>query len=129
MAESIVNSHLRNRWQAFSAGTEPAGYIHPKALQVLSEIDIHHEGVSKSIDQIKILEFDLVITVCDDAAENCPVWLGRVTRHHISFPDPAKVVGDEEAVLSAFRDVRGAIADQVIKFLSSYLKDGNPRRN
>jgi arsenate reductase len=123
MAEAIVNARLGDHWQAFSAGTEPAGYVHPFALQVLSEIDIHHNGISKSVDQIRNVEFDLVITVCDDAAENCPLWLGKGRRHHISFPDPAKTEGEDEEVLSFFREVRDAIADQIINFLSSYMRD------
>jgi len=119
IAEAIVNARLADRWQAFSAGIKPAGYVHSKAIQVLSEIGIHHKGYSKSIDQFKDVEFDLVITVCDDAAENCPVWLGRGRRLHIASPDPGKAQGDEDEILSAFRNVRDSIADRIIHTLSS----------
>src|SRR5512146_3329795 len=76
LAEAIVNHDLAGEWKASSAGTSPAGFVHPLALQALEEIGIHHEGVSKSADQFRGVPFDLILTVCDDAAENCPVWLG-----------------------------------------------------
>ncbi|HQV64601.1 MAG TPA: arsenate reductase ArsC, partial [Anaerolineales bacterium] len=77
MAEAIVNAKLGNTWEAVSAGTKPTGYVHPKALAVLSEIGIQHEGRSKLADEFKGVDFDLVVTVCDSAAEECPVWLGK----------------------------------------------------
>ncbi|MGD8404573.1 MAG: arsenate reductase ArsC [Anaerolineales bacterium] len=113
MAEAIVNARLSDDWRAFSAGTEPSGYIHPKAIQVLEEIGISHQGESKSTDQFRKMEFDLVVTVCDDAAENCPVWLGKGKRVHLGFPDPARAQGTDDEVLAVFRSVRDAIADQV----------------
>jgi arsenate reductase len=113
MAEAIVNARLSDDWRAFSAGTEPSGYVHPKAIQVLEEIGISHEGESKSTDQFREMDFDLVVTVCDDAAENCPVWLGKGKRVHLGFPDPARAQGTDEEVLAVFRSVRDAIADQV----------------
>ena len=73
MAEAIVNARIGDTWQAVSAGTKPAGYIHPKALDVLAEIGIHHEGKSKLADEFRNVDFDLVITVCDSAAEECPI--------------------------------------------------------
>jgi arsenate reductase len=118
MAEAIVNARLGEQWQAFSAGTDPVGYVHPIAIRVLSEIDIHHEGISKSVDHFKNMAFDLVITLCDEAAENCRLWLGKGKRYHIDFPDPAKTEGSEDEILAAFRNVRDAIADTIIHFLS-----------
>jgi len=119
MAEAIVNHDLGETWQAFSAGTQPAGYVHPVAIQVLSEIGIDHHGVSKSIDVFRGHDFDVVITVCDDAAENCPVWLGKGKRTHIGFPDPAEATGTTEEVLTTFRSVRDQIRQRVIPFLQS----------
>jgi len=113
MAEAIVNARLSNDWRAFSAGTEPSGYVHPKTLQVLDEIGIKHEGKSKSADQFREMNFDLVVTVCDDAAENCPLWLGKGKRVHLGFPDPAKAQGRDEEQLAVFRSVRDAIAQKV----------------
>lgn len=106
MAEAITNALYNDEWEAYSAGTQPAGYVHPKAIAVLKEIGIEHEGVSKNTDQLRGIEFDLVVTVCDDAAENCPLWLGKGKRVHMGFPDPAKAEGSEEEVLSVFRAVR-----------------------
>lgn len=120
MAEAIVNARLSNDWRAFSAGTEPSGYVHPKAIQVLEEIGITHEGKSKSANQFREMEFDLVVTVCDDAAENCPVWLGKGKRVHLGFPDPARAQGTDEEVLAVFRSVRDAIADQVPALMAEH---------
>jgi arsenate reductase (thioredoxin) len=119
MAEAIVNHDLGETWQAFSAGTQPAGYVHPVAIQVLSEIGIDHHGVSKSTAVFRGQDFDVVITVCDDAAENCPVWLGKGKRTHIGFPDPAEATGTTEEVLTTFRDVRDQIRQRVIPFLQN----------
>lgn len=118
IAEAIVNTRLAGTWQAYSAGTQPAGYVHHKAIQVLSEIGIRHEGRSKSVDELRGVDFDLVVTVCDSAAEECPLWLGPGIRVHHSFPDPAKAAGSEEEVLEVFRQVRDAIAGQIPGLLS-----------
>ncbi len=93
IAEAIVNARLGDVWEAYSAGTQPAGYVHPLALLALREIGIEHDGRSKSADEFRTVPFDLVVTVCDDAAENCPVWLGQGRRVHLGFPDPAKAIG------------------------------------
>ena len=105
MAEAIVNAR-HTGWRAFSAGVQPAGYVHPLALKVLEEIGIQHPGESKSVDRFREQPFDLVVTVCDEANEQCPVWLGKGRKLHHSFPDPAKATGTEAARLAAFRDVR-----------------------
>ena len=112
MAEAMINAHFGDEWQAFSAGTQPAGYVHPKAVHVLEEIGIRHEGESKSTDHFRGINFDLVVTVCDDAAENCPVWFGKGKKVHMGFPDPAKASGTEEEVTAVFREVRD---DMLIK--------------
>jgi len=92
MAEAVVNARLSDEWQAFSAGTRPAGYLHPKAVEVLKEIGIAHEGRSKRVDEFRGQDFDLVVTVCDSAAEECPVWVGKGKRAHHDFPDPARAL-------------------------------------
>lgn len=127
MAEALINEKLSGTWRAYSAGTEPSGYVHPKALRALEEIGILHRGESKHIDDLPTSAFDSVITVCDDAAEQCPVWLGRGVRQHIGFPDPAKAEGTEEEVMAVFRQVRESIEDQVLsylKFLAGREKQG-----
>lgn len=118
MAEAIVNARLGESWQAYSAGTYPAGYVHPKAIQVLQEIGIQHAGRSKHVDELREMVFDRVVTVCDSAAEECPLWLGPGVRVHHSFPDPAKATGSEEEVLRVFRQVRDDIAAQIPRLLA-----------
>jgi len=117
MAEAIVNARLSNEWRAFSAGTKPSGYVHPNALKVLGEIGIQHEGQSKSTEQFREMDLDLVVTVCDDAAENCPLWLGKGKRVHLGFQDPAKAEGTDEEKLAVFRSVRDAIMEKVPELL------------
>lgn len=120
MAEAIVNDRLGDRWQAVSAGTQPAGFVHPKALSVLKEIGIDHQGICKSVEQFRDDNFDLVVTVCGDAAENCPVWLGKGKRVHLGFPDPAKAQGKEEEIMAIFRSVRDDILQQIPALLAQY---------
>jgi len=115
MAEAIVNARLSDKWDAISAGTRPAGYVHPMAIEVLREIGINHSGASKSVDSFYETGFDLVVTVCDSAAEECPVWLGKGKRVHQSFPDPART-GD----ITDFRSVRDAIAKEIPQILNKY---------
>ena len=118
MAEAIVNANLNQRWQAFSAGTHPAGFVHPNALQVLAELGIQHTGVSKNVEQFRNDSFDAVITVCDSAAEECPLWLGSGARIHLGYPDPAKVSGTEEQIMEAFRKVRNEMLQQLPEILN-----------
>ena len=123
MAEAIVNSRYADQWQAFSAGTKPAGYVHPKAIQALAEIGITHSGQSKQIDELHTKDFDLVVTVCDSAAEECPVWPGRAgKRVHHSFVDPAKAEGNDEEQLAVFRAVRG----EMLKVIPKILENKSP---
>ncbi len=117
MAEAIVNARMGGEWQAFSAGTKPAGYVHPRALDALSEIGVRHEGRSKRADEFREVDFDLVVTVCDSAAEECPVWLGKGKRAHHDFPDPAKAEGTEEEVMNIFRAVRDNIEKVILEIL------------
>ena len=112
MAEAIVNARLGEEWQAVSAGTKPAVFVHPKALAALAEIGIQHEGRSKRADEFSEAEFDLVVTVCDSAAEECPVWLGKGKRIHHSFPDPALTDNMDD-----FRKVRDDIAREIPRLL------------
>jgi len=120
MAEAIINARLENSWQAFSAGTKPAGYVHPKALEALSEIGIQHTGSSKRADEFRNVDFDLVVTVCDSAAEECPLWLGKGKRTHHSFPDPAKAEGTNDEVMNVFRTVRDDIEKEMIQLLNEH---------
>src|SRR3972149_3691195 len=109
MAEAIVNARLGETWEAVSAGTKPAGYVHAKASAVLAEIGIQHTGRSKRTDEVRNVKLDLVVTVCDSAAEECPLWLGKGIRVHQSYPDPAKT--DD---LNDFRAGRGGMVRELL---------------
>ena len=113
MAEAIVNDRLGDRWEAYSAGSHPAGFVHPLALKALSEIGINLQGRSKSIDEFRGQSFDVVITLCDQDDEECPVWLGKGKNLHNPFFDPAKVTGSDAEKMAAFRQVRDQISMQI----------------
>ena len=123
MAEALVNHLAEDGWAAFSAGTAPAGYVHPTALQVLEEIQVHHQGVSKSVDEFQGQSFDLVITVCDQAEEECPLWLGGGKRIHVGFRDPAAIQGTEQEILEGFREVREQIQAAILPLLDEIQKE------
>jgi len=118
-AEGLVNHYLGDEWKAYSAGTDPAGHMHPLAVQAMSElgIDISRQR-SKSADEFRDKEFDTVVTVCDDDAENyCLVWLGHGHRIHIGFQDPARATGSDEERLAVFRRVRDEIHREIFHLL------------
>ena len=118
MAEALVNHDLGDRFEAFSAGTDPKP-PHPLAIRVLSEIGIDHRSArSKSRDEFAGQAFDFVITLCDSANETCPLFFGGVRRAHLGFDDPAKAEGTEEERLAVFRRVRDEIRVQVEAFLT-----------
>ncbi|MFQ5859264.1 MAG: arsenate reductase ArsC [Anaerolineae bacterium] len=125
MAEAIVNAQLGDEWEAVSAGTQPAGYVHPNALRALAEIGISHQGRSKHAAEFRDVPFDLVVTVCDDAAENCPVWLGQGKRVHLGFPDPAKATGTEEEIMAVFRAVRDDVSRKVPELLRQWTVENS----
>jgi len=121
MAEGIVNHYLSQSWQAFSAGVKPAGAVHPLAMAVMAEIGIdlsdHHP---KSTEEFRHSTFDLVVTVCDHAAKNCPTWLGKGEKVHIGFPDPAAAEGGDAAKMQIFRQVRDAVREEILGLLTKW---------
>jgi arsenate reductase (thioredoxin) len=120
MAEAIVNAQRGGEWEAVSAGTQPAKRVNPYALRALAEIGIYTDGSRpKHVNEFSEQTFDPVITVCDDAAENCPVWSGQGRRIHLSFPDPAKATGTDEQILDTFRAVRDDIEQRLLAVLDS----------
>lgn len=123
MAEGLVDHFLGERWEAFSAGTKPSGYVHPLAIEAMAELGIDvSDQRSKSVDEFRDAAFDVVITVCDDAAENCPLWLGSGNVHHIGFPDPADATGSEAERMEVFCEVRDGLRREVLGYLRE--KDG-----
>ena len=118
MAEGWVNSLLKERWEAHSAGTSPAERVHPLAVRVMAEVGIDLSGRSpQRVDRFVREPWDLVVTVCDSAKETCPFFPGHVERRHISFSDPASAQGDEDDRLAVFRRVRDDIRARLLPVL------------
>ena len=119
MAEGFTNHFLKDKWRAYSAGLEPS-VVNPIAVETMDEIGIdisfHH---SKHVDEMIDKQFDLVITVCDNADEHCPIFPGNTKKVHIGFDDPAKTTGTEDEVKSVFRLARDKIRNEIIKYLSN----------
>ncbi|HCR30538.1 MAG TPA: low molecular weight phosphatase family protein [Opitutae bacterium] len=110
MAEGILRNAVGDLFEIHSAGSQPAGYVHPKAIAALEEIGIDissHE--SKHMDQFLDRNIYTVITVCGNADQACPMYPGQLNRYHWGFVDPAKVEGSETEVMDAFREIRDQI--------------------
>ena len=119
MAEGLFREAAGDRFEVFSAGTMPS-LVRPEAISVMHEIGIDISGQrSKSVDEFAGQELDLVITVCDNAKESCPVFPGATQRLRWPFDDPAVVAGSEEQKLAAFRSIRGQIRARIQLFLDN----------
>lgn len=105
--------------QAFSAGVRPKG-VNPRAIQVMAElgIDISHH-YSKTVADLPEKDFDLVITVCDRAAEECPFFPGPTEVLHVGFPDPAQASGSDGEILAVFRQVRDEMRRQLVPLVAA----------
>lgn len=134
MAEGFLKS-FDSELNVYSAGTNPSMQVHPKSIKVMEEMGIDIQNNSpKSVEQFLNESFDYVITVCDNAKETCPIFIGKVGKQlHIGFEDPAEAVGTEEEILSIFRKVRDEIKNEFYKFYVSAIKlhshsreSGNP---
>ena len=120
MAEELVNHYLATDWHAYSAGTRPAGYVHPMAIDVMQELGIDmSDNVSKSVKRFRHENFDLVVTVCDGAAEDCPTWWGSDRMLHVGSADPANAAGTAAERLAVFRKIRDQIRAQLLDCLRS----------
>ena len=121
MAEGFAKALAGDRWEVHSAGLEPAG-LHPRALQVMREVGIDISGqASKPIDPEILLKVDLIVTLCGDAADRCPVTPPQVRRLHWPLEDPARTTGTEEEVLARFRQVR----DEIRRRMESLFAEEN----
>jgi len=113
MAEGLLRHDAGDRFEVFSAGTKPT-QVRPEAIAVMREFGIEISGHrSKSVDEFAGQRFDYVVTVCDHARDNCPVFHAATTRIHWSFEDPAAVEGSEGQRLAAFRRVRDELRDRL----------------
>jgi arsenate reductase len=110
LAEGILRAALGDRYRVASAGSKPAGYVHPLAIRALEEIGLdistHH---SKHLDEFLDQDVETVITVCGNADQVCPMFPGQMNRHHFPFDDPAHAEGTEEEQMAVFRRVRDEI--------------------
>ena len=122
MAEAIVNARLSARWRAFSAGIRPAAAVHPMVPRVLAEIGIRFRGKPKDACRFRRASFDLVVTLCDSARQECPLWLGSGMRVHHGYPDPGLVEGTEEERLAAFRLLRNELLKEIPYLLEKHTQ-------
>lgn len=120
MAEGFWNLLGADVWQAASAGSNPAGYVHPLAVEVMSEagIDLTHAR-SKHLDEFSGTPFELVVTVCDNAQQSCPHFPGAKQMLHWPFADPAHATGTEDEQRAAFRKVRDQIRERIAAYLEN----------
>jgi arsenate reductase len=123
MAEAFLRN-FDKRLEVYSAGTSPSAEVHPKAVQVMKEagLDLSRHK-PESVNTYTDKAFDYVITVCDDAKENCPVFTGNVKhRLHIGFEDPAEVQGEDDFIVSEFRRIRDEIKRDFYKLYEEEIK-------
>ena len=121
MAEALANHFLPDSCQAFSAGTE-ATRVNPLAAQVLEELGINTTPLrSKILDEFDGQSFDQVVTLCGDANDKCPLFVGGVARSHHGFDDPSRLPGAEDEVLPEFRRVRDEIKSWIINYFGGPL--------
>ena len=125
MAEGLINHFGKDDFQAFSAGSNPAGYVHPMSIKTLERVGIFKSDYkSQSWDEFSDMEFDLVITVCDNAAgEACPVYLTSAPKVHWGVEDPAKFKGSEEEIENEFQRIFAILAKRTHAMVEIYKKD------
>ncbi|MBL7911947.1 MAG: arsenate reductase ArsC [Bacteroidia bacterium] len=121
MAHGYLNSFVGNKAKIYSAGIETHG-VNPKAIAIMNEdgIDISHH-TSNNVDEYKNIDFDFVITVCDNAKENCPYFPSNAKKLHFNFPDPAKATGTEKEIMKEFERVRDMIKGYCENFVKDHL--------
>jgi arsenate reductase len=119
MAEGLVNHDLAGKVAAASAGVAPRK-VNPRAIRVMAELglDIGRQR-AKSVTEFEGQQFDLVITVCDSAKEQCPFFPGAAQMLHVSFPDPGQAQGTDEEIMAAFRRVRDEMRQQLVPLLAA----------
>lgn len=120
MAEVLWNHLAAGSWHAVSAGSNPAGFVHPMAIAVLQDLDLTTDELeSKSHEQFADQAFDVVITVCDNAQNDCPFWPNAQKTLHWPFADPADATGDDVEKLRVFREIRDQIKQKISQFLEN----------
>ena len=122
MAEGLINHFGKENFQALSAGSNPAGYVHPMSIKTLEKSGIFKSDYkSQSWDDFSDIDFDLVITVCDNAAgEACPVYLSSAPKVHWGVEDPAKFEGSEEEIENEFQRIFTILAKRTHAMVEKY---------
>jgi arsenate reductase len=125
MAEGFIRS-IDPRLEVYSAGTNPASSVSTRAIAVMKEVGIDISTHSpKSVDQFLSLPFDYVVTVCDNAKEQCPVFSGKVKhRLHIGFDDPTEAFGTDDDIMAEFRRVRDEIREGFTRLYTETIRQG-----
>jgi arsenate reductase len=117
LAEGILQKALGDEYEVRSAGSRPAGFVHPLAVRVMKEIGLDISGHrSKHLEEFLEQQVETVIAVCANADQACPIFPGRVNRYHWDFDDPAQATGTEEEKLTVFRRIR----DEIRKVFEAY---------
>ena len=122
MAEGLINHFGKENFQAFSAGSNPAGYVHPMSIKTLEKSGIFKSDYkSQSWDDFSDIDFDLVITVCDNAAgETCPVYLSSAPKVHWGVEDPAKFEGSDKEIENEFQRIFTILAKRTHAMVEKY---------
>ena len=121
IAEGYLRYFAGDKATIYSAGIETHG-VNPKAIATMKEDGIDIAGhTSNNINEYKAIDFDFVITVCDNAKENCPYYPSTAKLFHYNFPDPAKATGTDEQIMAKFREVRGMIKEYAKAFVQDNL--------
>jgi arsenate reductase len=127
LAEGFLKAAAGDILDVQSAGSKPAGFVHPMAIHVMKEVGIDiSQHQSKPLNQFLDQKIETVITVCGNADQACPIFPGQVNRYHWAFPDPAHAKGSEEEVLQIFREVRDDIR-RVFEAYGAGRRDGLPK--
>ncbi len=122
IAEGYLRKFAGDKAEVYSAGVETHG-VNPRAIEIMKEddIDISHH-TSNNINEYRDVDFDFVITVCDNAKERCPFFPSNAKKFHYNFPDPAKAIGTEEEIMQQFREVREMIKKYSQEFIAQNLQ-------
>lgn len=122
MADGYLKELGKGKLEVYSAGVETHG-VNPRAIKIMAEDGIDISGnTSDNVSQYAGIDFDYIITVCDNAKERCPYFPSKARRFHYNFPDPAKASGTEEQIMDSFRSARDMIREYCKEFIDKHLK-------
>ena len=121
IAEGYLRHFANGKAEVYSAGVETHG-VNPRAIKIMAEDGIDISGhTSNNVNEYEGVDFDYIITVCDNAKERCPYFPSKAERFHYNFPDPAKATGTEDEIMTSFRSVRQLIKDYCRDFIEKHI--------